>query len=80
MRWKTIQTCTKNTVSVNRQKGLKLCHFETKTKPLKLSWIKENTNPIESSLKILFLSIYTKSIYFATNHKMQLKYQTVMMI
>ncbi len=53
--------------------GLKLCHFETKSKALKLSWVKRLINPTHANWKILPKSFYNcnnLNTFFSANHKL----------
>ncbi len=56
--------------------GLKLCHFETKVKALKLSSVKRLTSENESVWKILpkfFYKCQNLNTYFKANHNLQIK-------
>ncbi len=53
--------------------GLKLCHFQTKVKALRLSWLKHLTSESQSNYKILPIVFYKCSnlhTYFDANHKL----------
>ncbi len=53
--------------------GLKLCHFETKDKALKLSWVKKLVSEKESTWKILpklFSKCQNVNTYFNANHNL----------
>ncbi len=52
--------------------GLKLCHFKTKSKALKLSWVKRLINPTHSNWKLLTKLFYNCNKLknkFTANHK-----------
>ncbi len=73
MGWKHFQNCSKTLIQSIQNDGLKLCHFETKVKVLKLSWVKRLTCEEPSNCKIFpkaFYNCQNLSTYFNAKHKL----------
>ncbi len=67
-----IAKIAQNTLIKNiEQGGLKLCHFPTKVKVLKLSWLKRLCDTTDAHWKILpkyLYNCYDLNLYFTANH------------
>ncbi len=71
--WKTSKIAQSTLIQSIEHGDLNLCHFETKSKALKLSWVKRLINRIHANGKLLqksFYNCHNLNTFFFANHKL----------